>query len=119
MALENIVVPHPTAAGLSRSGSGWCTDSAFPTACATRCNSPGASADVAAGLNIGIELGQLLVLVVLVPTLNLLFRYVVRAHGSIILSAIVATRRGTGWDRWDVLRQFPFPAITAAGLRWH
>lgn len=73
--------------------------------------------------NVGVELGQLLVLVILVPALGLLFRLVVERMGTILLSALVAH---TGWhwmvDRFQVLRQFPLPAITAAGvatgIRW-
>jgi uncharacterized membrane protein YwaF len=74
--------------------------------------------------NVGVELGQLLVLVILVPLLNILFRHVVAERmGIIILSVIVAH---TAWDwmleRYELLRQFPFPEITAAGLaealRW-
>ena len=74
--------------------------------------------------NVGVELGQLLVLVVVVPALGLLFRYVVAERmGTIILSAIVAH---TAWhwmtDRFDMLRQFPWPAVTAAdaasAIRW-
>lgn len=58
--------------------------------------------------NIGVELGQLLVLLILVPALALLFRYVVAERmGTIILSAIVAH---TAWhwmmDRGAVLAQF-------------
>ena len=53
--------------------------------------------------NVGVELGQLLVLVVLVPALQLLFRYVVAERiGTIILSALVAH---TAWhwtpERWE------------------
>jgi HupE / UreJ protein len=88
--------------------------------------------------NLGVELGQLAVLVVMVPALDLLFRRVVEERmGTIILSAIVAH---TGWhwmiDRGEVLRQFEFqwPAmdtifllslvrwliviVTLAGLIW-
>jgi hypothetical protein len=74
--------------------------------------------------NIGVELGQLLVLVLMVPALGVLFRYVVAERiGTIILSAIVAH---TAWhwmtDRYAVLQQFPWPAITAAdaasAIRW-
>jgi len=76
--------------------------------------------------NIGVELGQLLVLAVLVPALDLLFRYVVAERmGTIILSALVAH---TAWhwmmERFDRLRQFRFewPEINAAflagALRW-
>ena len=76
--------------------------------------------------NVGVEIGQLVVLVVLVPALSLLFRYVVAERmGAIILSAFVAH---TGWhwmtERWEALRKFPFtwPAMNAATLatamRW-
>jgi hypothetical protein len=61
--------------------------------------------------NVGVELGQLAVLLVLVPALDLLFRYVVAERmGTIILSAIVAH---TGWhwmlERIAVLQRFPWP----------
>jgi hypothetical protein len=39
--------------------------------------------------NVGIELGQLLVLVLLVPALNLLFRYVDERVGGIVIAVIV------------------------------
>jgi hypothetical protein len=76
--------------------------------------------------NIGVELGQLLVLAVMIPALDFLFRYVVAERmGTIILSALVAH---TAWhwmlDRYDRLRQFRFewPEINAAflagALRW-
>jgi hypothetical protein len=70
--------------------------------------------------NVGVELGQLLVLVLLIPVLQLFFRYAVAERmGTIILSAIVAH---TAWhwmlDRGSVLRQFRFawPALDAALL---
>ena len=76
--------------------------------------------------NIGVELGQLLVLVLLIPALDLLFRFVVPERmGTILLSALVAH---TSWhwltERADVLRQFRFtwPALDAAflasAMRW-
>jgi len=76
--------------------------------------------------NVGVELGQLLVLILLIPALDLLFRFVVAERmGTIILSAIVAH---TAWhwmtDRFDRLRQYRFqwPAIDAAflvsAMRW-
>src|SRR5439155_17417413 len=57
--------------------------------------------------NVGVELGQLLVLVLLIPMLELLLRFVVAERtGTIILSALVAH---TGWhwmtERADKLRQ--------------
>jgi hypothetical protein len=68
--------------------------------------------------NVGVELGQLLVLALLIPALNLLFKYVVAERiGTIILSALVAH---TGWhwmlDRADRLRLFPWPTFDAATL---
>jgi hypothetical protein len=76
--------------------------------------------------NVGVELGQLLVLVLLIPVLQLFFRYAVAERmGTIILSALVAH---TGWhwmlDRGARLQQFQFewPAFDAALLalllRW-
>lgn len=76
--------------------------------------------------NVGVELGQLLVLVLLIPVLQLFFRYAVAERmGTIVLSAIVAH---TAWhwmlDRGSVLRQFRFewPALDATllalVLRW-
>jgi len=70
--------------------------------------------------NVGVELGQLLILLVLVPALDLLFRYAVAERmGTIILSAIAAH---TAWhwmlDRADRLRQYRFewPVLTAAAI---
>jgi hypothetical protein len=76
--------------------------------------------------NVGVELGQLLVLILLIPVLQLFFRYAVAERmGTIILSAIVAH---TAWhwmfDRGSVLRQFrlAWPAfdatLLALVLRW-
>jgi len=68
--------------------------------------------------NAGVELGQLLVLALMVPALHVLFRFVVAERiGAIVLSAFVAH---TAWhwtaDRWGTLRQFGWPAFDAAGL---
>jgi HupE / UreJ protein len=86
--------------------------------------------------NVGVELGQLLVLVILVPLLNVLFKFVVAEKvGTILLSALVAH---TGWhwatERGAQLMQYPWPdfnvallltavrmlivMIAAAGLAW-
>jgi HupE / UreJ protein len=70
--------------------------------------------------NVGVELGQLLVLAIMIPALDLLFRYVVAERmGTIILSAIVAH---TAWhwmiERYQVFRQYQFqwPSLEAAPL---
>ena len=76
--------------------------------------------------NIGVELGQLLVLMILIPVLDGLFRFVVTERmGTIILSAIVAH---TAWhwmiDRGTILQRFPLPKFdfnatsVASLMRW-
>lgn len=73
--------------------------------------------------NVGIELGQLLVLALLVPALELLFRFVPERAGTIILSVIVGH---TAWhwmtERAERLGRFPWPSPDAAQLasavRW-
>jgi HupE / UreJ protein len=76
--------------------------------------------------NIGVELGQLLVLVLLVPFLGVLFTYVIAERiGIVIVSALIAH---TAWhwmtERWSVLRQFRFewPVLDltfwASAMRW-
>lgn len=70
--------------------------------------------------NLGVELGQLMVLAILIPALYVLFRFVVEPRmGTIILSAFIAH---TGWhwmaDRAAELRRFhiDLPAINLALL---
>ena len=57
--------------------------------------------------NVGIELGQLLVLVVLVPALNVLFRYVDERIGGVVIAVIVGH---TAWhwlaERYAALSNF-------------
>jgi hypothetical protein len=76
--------------------------------------------------NIGVELGQLLVLAIVLPALELTFRYAVAERmGTIILSALVAH---TSWhwltERYQVLRQYriTWPEIDAmflvSAMRW-
>jgi len=58
--------------------------------------------------NVGVELGQISVLLVAIPALNLLFKRVVSEKvGTIILSAFI-THTAWHWltDRWAVLRQY-------------
>ena len=74
--------------------------------------------------NLGVELGQLVVLAAIVPALHVVFRFVVAERmGTIILSAIVAH---TAWhwmtERGGQLLQFPRPTVDAVLLvdvvRW-
>ena len=68
--------------------------------------------------NVGVELGQLLVLIVLVPVLNLLFRRAVsETVATVLLSALIAH---TGWhwatERGTHLLAFDWPTVTLALL---
>jgi hypothetical protein len=73
--------------------------------------------------NIGVEIGQLLVLIIMIPLLELLFRYVVSEKlGTIILSALVAH---TAWhwmlDRWTIFSKYRVewtPELIASLLKW-
>jgi HupE / UreJ protein len=74
--------------------------------------------------NVGVELGQLLVLLILVPLLEAVLRHVIAERiGIIILSVFVAH---TAWhwtlERYETVRKFPLPAFDAATLasamRW-
>jgi hypothetical protein len=73
--------------------------------------------------NIGVELGQLLVLLLVVPVLEVLFRFVPERLGTIYLSALV-THSAWHWmtERVEILRQFGWPGLDAALLatlmRW-
>jgi len=68
--------------------------------------------------NVGVELGQLVVLAAIVPALHLLFRFVVAERmGTIILSVLVAH---TAWhwmtERGSQLLQFPAPRLSPSSL---
>ena len=70
------------------------------------------------GFNVGVEIGQIAVLLVLIPALDLMFRYVVAERlGVIIMSALIAH---VAWhwmiERGEQLAKFPFPKIDAAFL---
>ena len=76
--------------------------------------------------NVGVELGQLMVLLLVIPVLNLLFKYLVdKRIGSILLSALLA-HSAWHWmvDRGGQLGQFSFQApvldalFFAALMRW-
>lgn len=73
--------------------------------------------------NVGVEIGQLLVLAIAIPALSLIFRFVVAERiGTILMSALVAH---TAWhwatERGTVLLGYRFPefslADAAAGIR--
>lgn len=75
--------------------------------------------------NVGVELGQLLVIGVTLPVLVWLFKVIDERVGTILLSALVAH---TAWhwmtERWSDLRQYEFEwpafdlALVASAMRW-
>ena len=118
MALENIVAAQPGRRWMVAFGFGLVHGFGFSFALRETLQFAGSHLLTSlVSFNIGVELGQLLVLLALVPALDLLFRFVVPSVGTIILSALVAH---TGWhwmiDRGDRLLQFriAWPALTAA-----
>ncbi len=119
MALENIVSLHPWRRWIVTFGFGLVHGFGFSFVLQHTLQFAGSHLLTSLlAFNIGVEIGQVLVLMLLVPALNLLFRHVVAERlGVIILSAIVAH---TAWhwlgERFDVLSQFPWPTLTAEGL---
>jgi hypothetical protein len=119
MALENIVGPRLQRRWMLAFGFGLVHGFAFSFA--LRESMQFAGSHLAASLfafNIGVEAGQVLVLVAAIPLLNLLFKRVMAERmGTIILSALVAH---TAWhwmlDRGSALRMYHFalPALDAA-----
>ncbi len=78
------------------------------------------------GFNLGVEIGQLLIILIAIPVLNLLFRTAITERmGTILLSALLA-HSGWHWmsDRAAALSayQFTWPALNAAFfasiMRW-
>jgi hypothetical protein len=73
--------------------------------------------------NVGVELGQIAVLLVLVPVLDFAFKRINERLGVIVLSALIAH---TAWhwmlERFADLRKFGMPAMDAASMasamRW-
>jgi hypothetical protein len=70
--------------------------------------------------NVGVELGQLTVLLLVVPVLAVLLqRPMARRAGVVILSALVAH---VAWhwmvERWEALRFVRWPSVDAAALGW-
>lgn len=76
--------------------------------------------------NVGIELGQLLVLLALVPLLNLTFRHVVAERVGVIVLSVVVAHTAWHWmaERFAALREFNLrwddvvAALANSGLPW-
>jgi len=68
--------------------------------------------------NLGVELGQLLVLVLLVPLLDWLFRRGVPERAGVIVASVFVAHTGWHWllDRGEKLLQFQGPVLDTAAL---
>ena len=125
MALENIVGPGLERRWLITFGFGLVHGFGFSFALGQTLQFAGSHLLTSLlSFNVGVELGQLAVLIVLVPALDLLFQRVVAERlGTIILSALVA-HIGWHWlvERGARLGQFDWPTIDAAflasAMRW-
>ena len=126
MALENIVGAKLERRWLIAFGFGLVHGFGFSFALRQSMQFAGAHMALSlVSFNVGVELGQLLVLAMTVPLLNWLFsRVVAERMGTIILSAFVAH---TAWhwmvDRWGVFEQYhielpsPSVALAASAMR--
>jgi hypothetical protein len=127
MALENVVAPHLRRRWAVAFAFGLVHGFGFSFALRETLQFAGSHLLTSLlSFNVGVELGQLAVLVILVPALDLLFRFVVAERmGTILLSAFVAH---TGWhwvvERGAALRQFRWEwpvlnaALLASAVRW-
>jgi len=76
--------------------------------------------------NVGVELGQLLVLVLLVPLLNVVFRFVANERIWVVVVSVIVAHTAWHWmaDRFAELREFPigaadfYAALASSGLPW-
>ncbi|HJR71817.1 MAG TPA: HupE/UreJ family protein [Gammaproteobacteria bacterium] len=108
MAAENVVAPNRGARWAIALGFGLVHGFGFSFALQNTLQFAGEHVLTSLlSFNVGIELGQLLVLVLLVPALNVVFRYVNERVGGIVLAVIVGH---TAWhwlaERFAALRSF-------------
>jgi hypothetical protein len=116
MALENIVVATPRRRWLITFGFGLVHGFGFSFALRQTLQFAGAHLLTSlVAFNVGVEIGQIAVLALMVPALQLLFRFVVAERlGTIILSALAAH---TAWhwmtERYGQLSRYPItlPAV--------
>jgi hypothetical protein len=125
MALENIVAPDLRRRWLITGAFGLVHGFGFSFALKQDLQFAGSHLLLSLlSFNVGVELGQILVLLVALPALALLFQRVVPERlGTVILSALLAH---TGWhwmiERGEALRRVQWPAFdatsTTALARW-
>jgi hypothetical protein len=108
MAIENVIAPNARARWALAFGFGLVHGFGFSFALTNTLQFAGDHVLTSLlAFNVGIELGQLLVLALLIPALNVLFRYVNERAGSIVIAVLVGH---TAWhwlgERLTALRNF-------------
>jgi hypothetical protein len=120
MAIENIVSQNPRRRWLVAGAFGLVHGFGFASSMASEFQFAGNHLLLSLlSFNIGIELGQIVVLFAAVPVLSLVFKYVIPGRlGVVILSSLLAF---VGWS-WTVERfsalssvDWPLPSLTAFG----
>ena len=126
MAIENIVVANPGRRWLMAFAFGLVHGFAFSFALGRTLQFAGSHLLASLlSFNLGVEVGQIVMLALMVPALVLLFRIVPERAGTIVLSGLAAH---TAWhwmlDRYGQLARYRFewPALDAAflasAMRW-
>jgi len=127
MALENMVAPQLRRRWIITLGFGLVHGFGFSFALRETLQFAGSHLLTSLlSFNVGVELGQLLVLVLLVPALHFFFRLAGAERPLTIILSALGAHSGWHWmlERWDRLRQFPFrwpvlhAALLASALRW-
>jgi hypothetical protein len=110
MALENIVAPNVRMRWAVAFGFGLVHGFGFSFALRDTLQFAGDHVLTSLlAFNIGVELGQLFVLLLVVPLLNLIFRYVRREQVVTIVISVIIAHTAWHWmsDRFAMLRQYP------------
>ena len=114
MCVENVVCPNPRSRWPIAFGFGLVHGFGFSFALQNTLQFAGDHVLTSLlAFNVGIELGQLLVLVLLVPALNLLFRYVDARIGGVVIAVIVGH---TAWH-W-LAERFAALSMFCGSLPW-
>jgi hypothetical protein len=119
MALENIVTQHPWRRWIITFAFGLVHGFGFSFVLQHTLQFAGSHLLTSLlAFNLGVEIGQVLVLMLLVPLLNLLLRHVVAERMGIVILSVLVAHTAWHWmgERFDVLAQFPWPSVTAEGL---
>jgi hypothetical protein len=119
MALENVIAPNRRTRWAIACGFGLIHGFGFSFALQSTLQFAGEHVlSSLLAFNVGIEIGQLLVLLLVVPVLNLLFRLVPERPGGVVLAVLVAH---TAWhwlgERFEALQSFPLAEVVGGLAR--